>query len=198
LVRHSSSCVPLSTAENTRWKQKSTWEEAGRSGVSRMDLTENLSSVMQGGSRKRTWQYLNMVGGFLDWIAKRRCKLANIDEHVVERYLRHRDGGQSILTGDRAALKRWLSVLRDEGATLPGGARRGHYGSRLRRSAAVATPAAMALLTDFQTQYQVSSIADPDIEALPDRTAVRDGITEARCRDVIGVGESVPTHCEAL
>lgn len=68
---------------------------------------------------KRIWQYLNMVGGLLDWIAEHRLRLTNIDEHAVEQYLRHRGSRQSIQTGDRAALKRWLSVLRDEGAIAP-------------------------------------------------------------------------------
>jgi len=70
-------------------------------------------------ARKGTRQCLNVVGGLLDWIAKRRCMLANIDEHVVERYLRPRASRQSVQTGNRAALKRWLSVLRDEGAIAP-------------------------------------------------------------------------------
>ena len=42
---------------------------------------------------------------------------------MVERYLQHRAGKQSIQPGDRAALKRLLSVLREAGmiapATLP-------------------------------------------------------------------------------
>jgi pentose-5-phosphate-3-epimerase len=45
------------------------------------------------------------------------------NERMVERYLRHRAGKLSIRRGDRAALKRLLSVLRDAGliapATLP-------------------------------------------------------------------------------
>jgi hypothetical protein len=63
---------PLSTAENTRWKQKSTWEEAGCSGVSRRGLTENLSSgyarrlVEERLARKGNRQCLNVVGGLLD------------------------------------------------------------------------------------------------------------------------------------
>jgi site-specific recombinase XerD len=69
--------------------------------------------------QRRLWQYLNMVGGLLDWMAKRRCKLTNIDEHAVAQYLRHRASRQSIQTGDRAALQRWLSLLRDEGAIAP-------------------------------------------------------------------------------
>jgi hypothetical protein len=70
-------------------------------------------------AHKGTWQCLNVVGGLLEWIAKGRCKLANIDEHVVERYLRHRARRQPIHAGGRAALERWLSVLRDEGAIAP-------------------------------------------------------------------------------
>jgi hypothetical protein len=42
--------------------------------------------------------------------------LADLDEQVVERYLRYRGGRQSIQPGDRAALRRWLSVLREDGA----------------------------------------------------------------------------------
>jgi site-specific recombinase XerD len=45
--------------------------------------------------------------------------LVDLDEQVVERYLRHRGRRQSIQPGDRAALKRWLSVLREEGAITP-------------------------------------------------------------------------------
>jgi site-specific recombinase XerD len=45
--------------------------------------------------------------------------LADLDEHMVERYLRHRATKQSIQPGDRSALKRWLSVLREEGAIAP-------------------------------------------------------------------------------
>jgi len=65
--------------------------------------------------RLGTWRCLNVVGGLLSWIASHRCALTDLDEHVVERYLRYRGGRQSIQPGDRAALKRWLSVLREEG-----------------------------------------------------------------------------------
>jgi hypothetical protein len=41
--------------------------------------------------------------------------------------------------------------------------------------------------SDFQTQYQVSRIADPDMAAFPDRTAVRGGITQAHRHAVIGI-----------
>ncbi len=69
-----------------------------------------------------TWRCLNVVSGLLAWITTRHCKLADLDEHVVERYLRYRGGRQSIQPGDWAALKRWLSVLREEGAIAPAAA----------------------------------------------------------------------------
>ena len=69
--------------------------------------------------RHGTWRCLNVVGGLLSWLAGRRYKLVDLNEQVVERYLRHRGGRQSIQPGDRAALKRWLSVLREEGAIAP-------------------------------------------------------------------------------
>jgi site-specific recombinase XerD len=66
-----------------------------------------------------TWRCLNVVGGFLSWIASRRGVLADLDERTVEQYLRHRATKQSIQPGDRSALKRWLSLLREEGAIAP-------------------------------------------------------------------------------
>ena len=69
--------------------------------------------------RHGTWRCLNVVGGLLSWIASRRGALSDLDERSVEQYLRHRAGKQSIQPGDRSALKRWLSVLREEGAIAP-------------------------------------------------------------------------------
>jgi Phage integrase, N-terminal SAM-like domain len=66
-----------------------------------------------------TWRCFNVVGGLLSWIASCRRVLADLDEGSVEQYLRHRAGKQSIQPGDRSALKRWLSVLREEGAIAP-------------------------------------------------------------------------------
>src|SRR5262249_5904514 len=54
--------------------------------------------------------------GLLGWITTRHCKLADLDERTIDLYLRYRAKRQSIQPGDRAALKRWLSVLREEGA----------------------------------------------------------------------------------
>jgi hypothetical protein len=60
-----------------------------------------------------------LVGDFLSWIANSRSVLADLDERMVDRYLRHRARKQSIQTGDLLALKRWLSVLRDAGKIEP-------------------------------------------------------------------------------
>ena len=46
-------------------------------------------------------------------------KLADLDEVLGGRYLRHRSGKQTLQPGDRAALKRLLSVLREAGAIAP-------------------------------------------------------------------------------
>jgi site-specific recombinase XerD len=75
--------------------------------------------VNEGLARHGTWRCLNLVGDLLRWIAGSRSKLTDLDEHMVERYLRYRGGKQSIQPGDRAALKRWLSVLRDTGSIAP-------------------------------------------------------------------------------
>ena len=66
--------------------------------------------------RQGVWRSLNVVGGFLRWIERGGRPLADVDERSVERYLRSRARRQSIQPGDRAALMRWLAVLRDGGA----------------------------------------------------------------------------------
>ena len=76
--------------------------------------------VKDGLARHGTWRCLNLVGDLLSWIAGSRSKLTDLDERMVERYLRHRAGKQSIQPGDRAALKRLLSVLRDAGTISAG------------------------------------------------------------------------------
>src|SRR3954471_2122972 len=75
--------------------------------------------VRDGLVRHGIWRCLNVVGGLLSWIASSRCALADLDECMVEKYVWHRAGKQSIQPGDRSALKRWLSVLREEGAIAP-------------------------------------------------------------------------------
>jgi hypothetical protein len=60
--------------------------------------------VKDGLAHHGTWRCLNLAGGLLSWIARSRSKLADLDERMVERYLRHRARSQSIQPGDRAAL----------------------------------------------------------------------------------------------
>jgi hypothetical protein len=50
---------------------------------------------------------------------KRGSKLTDLDERIVERYLHYRARKRSIQPGDRAALKRFLSVLRNAGIVAP-------------------------------------------------------------------------------
>lgn len=68
--------------------------------------------VKDGLARQGTWRCLNLVDGLLHWLTTNRLELTNLDERVLERYLMHRARKQSIQSGDRAALKRLLSVLR--------------------------------------------------------------------------------------
>jgi site-specific recombinase XerD len=75
--------------------------------------------VKDGLARHGTWRCLSLVGDLLSWIARSRSKLTDLDGRMVERYLRHRARKQSIQPGDRAALKRLLSVLREAGTIAP-------------------------------------------------------------------------------
>ena len=75
--------------------------------------------VKDGLGRQGTWRSLHLFGGLMGWIATSGSMAADLDEPMVERYLRHRVDGRSIQPGDRAALKRLLSVLREAGAIAP-------------------------------------------------------------------------------
>jgi site-specific recombinase XerD len=75
--------------------------------------------VEDGRARHSTWRCLHLVSDLLNWTTSRRCALGDLDERTVEQYLQHRAGKQSIQPGDRSALKRWVSVLREEGAIAP-------------------------------------------------------------------------------
>jgi site-specific recombinase XerD len=59
------------------------------------------------------------VSDLLSWIAHSRSVLADLDEDMIGRYLRHRVGKRPIQRADRAALRRWLLVLRDAGTIAP-------------------------------------------------------------------------------
>jgi hypothetical protein len=116
---------PLSTAENrtmvaAEYLSRSRLFRRLKSGP-RGQLVELYAArlVKDGLVRHGTWRCLNLVGGLLSWIASGRWKLADLDERMVERYLQYRAGNQSIQPGDRAALKRLLSVMRDTGTIAP-------------------------------------------------------------------------------
>ena len=66
-----------------------------------------------------TWRCLNLIDGLFRWIKRCSLKLTDLDERVVERYLKYRAGKQRIQPGDRAALKRLLSVLREARIIAP-------------------------------------------------------------------------------
>jgi len=75
--------------------------------------------IEDGLGRQSTWRCLNLVGDLLSWIASSRFELSSLDERMAERYLRRRGRKLSIQPGDRAVLKRFLSVLRDAGMIAP-------------------------------------------------------------------------------
>jgi len=70
-------------------------------------------------SRQGTWRSLNLLGDFISWLTRIGSMPTDLDERMVEQYLRHRSKKQSIQPGDRAALKRLLSVLRATGTIAP-------------------------------------------------------------------------------
>jgi site-specific recombinase XerD len=75
--------------------------------------------VEVGLARNGTWRSLKLVSDLLSWIASSRSVLVDLDERMVERYLRNRAKRRSIYPGDRLALKRFLTVLRDAGMIAP-------------------------------------------------------------------------------
>ncbi len=72
--------------------------------------------VKIGLSRRGTWRSLNLIGDLLNWLARIGSTPTDLNERMVELYLRRRSRKQSIQPGDRAALKRFLLMLREVGA----------------------------------------------------------------------------------
>lgn len=60
-----------------------------------------------------TRRSLSVVNGFLSWLTSSRYKLNDLDEHVLEQYIKQLAQKKSIQLGDRAALKRLLLTLRE-------------------------------------------------------------------------------------
>jgi site-specific recombinase XerD len=75
--------------------------------------------VKDGLTRQGTLRCLRLVADLLSSIGRTRSRLTDLDERMVERFLCHRATKQSIQRGDRAALKRLLSVLRDADMIAP-------------------------------------------------------------------------------
>jgi site-specific recombinase XerD len=75
--------------------------------------------VEVGLTRQSTWRSLNLLGDFLSWLTCIGSMPTDLNERMVDEYLRHRSRKQSIQPGEQAALKRLLSVLREAGAIAP-------------------------------------------------------------------------------
>ena len=75
--------------------------------------------VTDGLACQGTWRSLSLLGDLVSWVTSSDSKLTDLDEGMVDRYLQHRSGKQSIQPGDRAALKRLLLVLREAGTIAP-------------------------------------------------------------------------------
>jgi len=75
--------------------------------------------VEEGLGQECTWRSLSLVGDLMSWIASSRSRLTDLDERMVERYLSSRARRKSNYSGDRPALKRFLSVLREFGVIAP-------------------------------------------------------------------------------
>jgi site-specific recombinase XerD len=78
-----------------------------------------LHLVKIGLSRQSTWRSLNLVGDLTSWLARIGSMPTKLNERMVDEYLQHRSRKQRIQAGDRAALKRLLSVLREAGVIAP-------------------------------------------------------------------------------
>ena len=69
----------------------------------------------EGFGRRCTWRSLNLFRDLMDWHVGNGHNPQDLSEVHVERFLEHRSEHWSINAGDRAALRRLLSALRDEG-----------------------------------------------------------------------------------
>jgi site-specific recombinase XerD len=75
--------------------------------------------VADGLAQGVTLRSLRLIRDFMKWIASCRLRVADIDEPMVERFLQSRARKRAVYSGDRPALKRFLSVLRDAGMIAP-------------------------------------------------------------------------------
>lgn len=66
-----------------------------------------------------TWRALNLFRDLMRWIEASKLAAADLNENVIDTFLSDRAKRQSIQPGDRAAMARLLSSLRDAGLIAP-------------------------------------------------------------------------------
>jgi site-specific recombinase XerD len=69
----------------------------------------------EGFTRQCTWRSLSLFRELMDWHVGSAHDSGQLDEGRIERFLDHRSQHWQINAGDRAALRRLLSALRDKG-----------------------------------------------------------------------------------
>jgi site-specific recombinase XerD len=78
------------------------------------------SRLVRDGLRQHgTWRSLNLFRDLMRWTDANKLAAADLNEHVIDAFLRFRAEHQSIQPGDRAAMARLLSALRDAGLLEP-------------------------------------------------------------------------------
>lgn len=78
------------------------------------------SRLVEDGLRPHgTWRSLNLFRDLMRWTQASKLAAADLNEHAIDAFLRDRTVRQSIQPGDRAAMARLLSALRDAGLVAP-------------------------------------------------------------------------------
>jgi len=80
-------------------------------------LADRLSK--EGHCRRSARANLRVVSDFSHWLARKGLELSDLDERIVEQYLRSCSRHGNLWARDRAALHRLLAILRDTGAIAP-------------------------------------------------------------------------------
>jgi site-specific recombinase XerD len=75
--------------------------------------------IRDGLCRHSTWRSLNLFRDLMRWAAANNLAAEDLNERVIEAFLRFRAERQSIQPGDRAAMARLLSALREAALTAP-------------------------------------------------------------------------------
>ena len=75
--------------------------------------------IRDGLHQQGVWQSLNLFRDLMRWTAANKSAPADLNEHVIEAFLRFRAERQGIQPGDRAAMARLLSALRESGLVVP-------------------------------------------------------------------------------